>query len=212
MHTAAAGHPLVPEDQGRAEMYALLARLYADTPDAALLRAIASAPPMGVPTLLDNLEGPVADLATRWDRLRAASAVMDSEAGSQEYVDLFVGVGRSEVDLHASHWLAGFMMDKPLVEVRATLASVGLGRRTGATMVEDHLAALCETMRLLIAGDEDRAPAGLETQQLFFERHIAPWVHRCCNAITTHPIANYYRRVAEFTESFMALERDSFAM
>ena len=36
-------HPLSPEDRARAEFYAVLARLFADAPDAALLRAIAGA-------------------------------------------------------------------------------------------------------------------------------------------------------------------------
>ena len=39
--------PLAPEDQARADFYALLARLYADPPDAALLAAIARAAPLG---------------------------------------------------------------------------------------------------------------------------------------------------------------------
>jgi len=34
-------NPLAPEDRARADYYALLARLYADAPDAALLQAIA---------------------------------------------------------------------------------------------------------------------------------------------------------------------------
>ena len=39
--------PLAPEDQARADFYALLARLFADPPDAALLAAIADAAPIG---------------------------------------------------------------------------------------------------------------------------------------------------------------------
>jgi TorA maturation chaperone TorD len=123
-----------------------------------------------------------------------------------------VGVGKSEVNLHASHWLTGFMMEKPLAELRATLSRLGLGRRPDATLVEDHLAALFETMRILIAGDEDRSPADLVAQRDFFAAQIEPWIFRCCAAIRETPVANYYRRVAQFTHSFMALERDSFAI
>ena len=39
--------PLAPEDQARADFYALLARLFADPLDAALLAAIADAAPIG---------------------------------------------------------------------------------------------------------------------------------------------------------------------
>ena len=46
---------------------------------------------------------------------------------AQEYADLFIGVGKCEVNLHASHWLTGFMMEKPLADLRTVLASLGLG-------------------------------------------------------------------------------------
>lgn len=194
--------PLSPEDRGRADFYALLARLYADGPDARLLAAIGEAESIAADT----------PFAGAWNRLVAASAAMDAEAAMQEYTDLFVGVGKCDVNLHASHWLAGAMMDKPLVALRADLAALALARRADITMLEDHLSALCETMRLLITGQHDRKPAPVAMQRTFFERHIASWVFACCTAIRESTIANYYGRVAEFTEQYMALDRDALAM
>ena len=203
-------HRLEPEDQARADFYALLARLYAAPPDAPLLAAIHRAEPLAAATHAG--EGEAARLGAAWDALRAASGVMEVDAAREEYDDTFVGVGRSEVNLHASHWLTGFMMERPLAELRATLSTLGLGRKPGVTMVEDHVAALFETMRLLIAGDGERAPRPVADQRRFFELHLAPWIGRCCDATQICPIANYYRRVASFTQCFMALERDSFAI
>ncbi len=137
---------------------------------------------------------------------------MDPAAARCEYQELFGGVGKSAVNLHASHWLTGFMMEKPLAEVRAALATLGLGRREGVNLVEDHVAALCETMRVLIAGLGERRPASLAQQKAFFNRHIASWIFPCCTAISQMPVANYYGRVAQFTYCYMALERDSLAM
>jgi len=205
-------HRLEPEDQARADFYALLARLYAAAPDAALLRAIADAPPLGVSTQIEAVGDDAAGLPDAWDKLRAASAAMDADAATDEYNNLFVGVGKSEVNLHASHWLTGFMMEKPLADVRATLARLGLARRDGVSLVEDHLAALLETMRILIAGQDDRRPASIAQQKELFERHIDGWTVACCSAIRDSSVANYYRRVAQFTISFLALERDSFAI
>lgn len=200
--TTALSHSLSPEDRARADFYALLARLYADVPDRPLLAAIGAAA---------AIEGDT-PFATSWNRLVAASGAMDPEAAVQEYTDLFVGVGRSEVNLHASHWLTGGMMDKPLVNLRNDLAKLGLERRDDVAMVEDHLSALCETMRLLVAGDVARTPATIAAQRAFFDRHIASWVFLCCAAIRDCAIANYYVRVAEFTEQHMALDRDALAM
>jgi len=104
------------------------------------------------------------------------------------------------------------MMERPLAELRATLARLGLARRPEATLLEDHLAALLETMRILVAGDADRRPADVVVQRDFFAAQLEPWIFRCCAAIRECPVANYYRRVAQFTDTFMALERDSFAI
>jgi TorA maturation chaperone TorD len=195
---------LDPEDQARADFYAVLSRIYADAPDAAFLLALGRA---------ERMPGAESSpLALAWNRLLDASAAMDPEAAAQEYADLFIGVGKCEVNLHASHWLTGFMMEKPLADLRTVLASLGLGRKSAATMLEDHLAALCETMRIMIAGVGDRGPFPMAEQWNFFQNQMFPWVFDCCAAIEKSSLANYYRRVAEFTELFMALERDSLAM
>lgn len=194
--------PLPPEEQARADAYALLARLFSGPPDAGLLRAL------GATTRLPEAAGawPVA-----YNRLADASSVMDAAAADQEYTELFVGVGRSAVDLHASHWLAN-ESNRPLADLRGVLAGLGIGRRRDATLLEDHLGALLETMRLLIAGAPGFPPAGLATQRDFSARWLHPWTSECCDAIAVCSIANYYRRVAECTKVLLAIERDSFAL
>jgi TorA maturation chaperone TorD len=207
--------PLAAEEAARAGFYALLARLYAGAPDASLLAAIAGAESLSVATGAtgDAGEGRSPDdLASAWEALRVTSANAVPAALAQEYDDLFVGVGKSEVNLHASHWLTGFMMERPLAEVRDTLAQLGLARRPEASMVEDHLSALCETMRILVAGQGNMRPAAIGEQKAFFDRHVAAWVFPCCDAISQCSLASYYRQVAQFTKFFLALERDSFAM
>ncbi len=212
-HAAPAPADPTPEDAARAAFYALLARLFTTGPDAPLLAAIAGAEPLTVAAPSDAAADDGAQgLAAAWDALRAASAVGDPDAIRQEYDDLFVGVGKSEVNLHASHWLTGFMMEKPLAELRSTLAGLGLGRRAGAMLVEDHVAAVFETMRILVGGGEMAAPAPFATQKTFFERHIAPWASRCFDEIVMSPLAIYYRAVAQFANNYLAIERDAFAI
>lgn len=197
-------HPLLPEDQVRANFYAILAALYRDAPDAALLSAIAGARP------IEAAEEGV--FAAAWNRLIDACTAMDAEAARQEYWDLFVGTGRSEVNLHGSHWQSGFMMEKPLVELRDDLARLGIERQPDSEQLEDHLSALFETMRLLIEGSSLRKPAALEAQKQFFSRHIADWVPALCDAINRSTLANFYVPVGQFTNTYVALERDSFAI
>ncbi len=198
-------HHIDPEDQARADVYAVLARLYADAPDEGFLKTLAAAPRM--PDGADDDR-----FAAAWNRLLDASAAMDPEAAAQEYTDLFIGVGRCEVNLHGSHWVAGFMIEKPLVELRSDLVALKIARKEAATLLEDHFSALFETMRLLITGDADRPPATIEDQRNFCEKRLLPWAFDCCAAIEKSALANYYRRVAELTKQFLALERDSLAM
>ena len=191
------------EDRARAEFYALLGRLYTSAADAPLLSAI------GASSLWPDAE--TNPLAAAWNGLVLASRAMDADAAEQEYTDLFVGVGKAECNLHASFW-APDAARRPLVAVRAELAALGLGRVHESSVYEDHLGALCEAMRVLIAGASGCDPKPIGVQKAFFERFLGDWVNRCCDAIMQCPVANYYRRVAEFTSLFMAVERDSFAI
>ena len=206
-------HRLEPEDQARADFYALLARLFAAAPDATLLVAIAAAPPLALDASggLAGTDDDAKTIGQAWDSLRAASAVMDPVAAIDEFQALFVGVGMSEVSLYASHYL-GPQSGRPLAAIRATLAALGLARRPGSSEFEDHLSVELETMRMLVAGDAGRGPATIAEQRAFCETHLLPWAFDCCNAISTSLLANYYRQVASFASCFMALERDSFAI
>ena len=195
--------PLPPEEAARADVYALLGGLYSRPPDDVLLRLLGGA--QRLPLEADSA-WPAA-----FNRLADASSVMVCDAAIQEYTDLFIGVGKSEVDLHASYWLRG-MAEHPRAQLRGELAGLGLGRRPDATLMEDHLGPLLETMRFLITGDAGREPASVAVQRGFFDRWIGNWADRCCTAIESSSIANYYRRVAECTQIFLALERGSFAI
>ncbi|MEP7061432.1 MAG: molecular chaperone TorD family protein [Betaproteobacteria bacterium] len=199
-------HPnLAPEDRARGEFYAVLARLFARAPDAELLRLIAVAPELAP-------EAGDAALPDAWNRLRDASSVMEAEAADDEYTLLFIGVGRSEIELHSSHWIGAAKSEKPLVDVRADLARLGLSRLPDVNVYEDHLSVLLEAMRVLVLGAPGRAPATIGEQQAFFEAHITSWSDACCDAITRNPVANYYRCVAQLTKIMVAIERDAFAI
>jgi TorA maturation chaperone TorD len=199
---------LEPEDRVRADFYALLARLYFSAPDAQLLRTMGAAPLLAA-------EADSARLAVAWARLSAAARVMDSEAAQDEYDALFGGVGKSLISLFGSFYAGAHgpgSAGQFLVALRAALADLGLGLQAGQNTPEDHLSALFETMRLLVAGNADSGPRSLAEQLAFFRKFIAPWYPKCCSAIAETPIANFYKIVAECTDAFLAVEDESFAI
>ncbi|WP_197711962.1 TorD/DmsD family molecular chaperone [Polynucleobacter necessarius] len=62
----------------------------------------------------------------------------------------FISVGKPNVVLNASFYLAGHLNERPLVNIRRALEGLGLESADEVTETEDHLSALCEVMRYLI--------------------------------------------------------------
>lgn len=191
------------EETARAEVYGLLAQLFyaPPAPDllAALRVAVTEAPAAG-----GFLEEP-------WRAVVAAARAMDDAAIAAEYNALFGGVGKPEVYLFGSHYLSGFLNEKPLAALRTELAALGLERDESMPETEDHIAYLCEVMRYLIAGD-DVAVANLTRQQTFFADHLQPWTPALCDALTAHREARFYAALSEFTRAFLGVEAQGFDM
>ena len=194
--------PPAPEESARADLYALLASLFHAAPDRELLEAI-----MRTPLPDAGAEG---DLKQAWRALQDACAAADLEAVRQEFDTLFVGVGNPPVKPYASFYLAGYMNEKPLAELRDELARLGFGRRPAVGETEDHLSALAEVMRMMIFGAE--GPADLGTQRRFFERFIKPWYARLAEDLARVEGAGFYAVVGRFAKAFLDVESASFEM
>jgi TorA maturation chaperone TorD len=190
---------MLPEEIARANFYGLLARLFYAPPDAALLEAIAGA---------DQIDAQEGGVALAWRDLARAAAGADPDAVREEYETAFVGTGKAPITLYACAYSIRYTNEAPLAELRAELAALGLARRSVATEPEDHIAALCETMRHLIAEKKTE----LAEQQRFFTRWIRPSMEPLCNAIVDSEITYFYESVARFAKTFFELELAAFEM
>lgn len=188
------------EETARAELYGLLANLFYGPPSQELLDAIANAPSSG-----DGV------LQQAWNDLAASCEEADPQKVRDEYEWLFIGVGKPELMLYASYHLSGFLMEKPLAALRNDLAGLGLTRDESMPESEDHIAALCEVMRYLIASEEV-AHASLATQKEFFTTHLQPWAGEMCDAVMHHPQAVFYSEVAQLAKHFFEVEMQAFDM
>ena len=193
--------PADTEELARAELYALLSRLWLAPPDTALLQQFATAVTQA-PHSGGLLEAPWQDLV---HLLRQTTP----EAAAAEHDALFHGVGKPEVFAYGSFYLTGFLNEKPLALLRTDLAALGLARDAAALETEDHVAYLFEVMRYLIAGD-DLAISNLEQQRRFYRAHIQGWVLQLCDAVIAHPRAVVWRAVAALTAAFVAVETQGF--
>jgi TorA maturation chaperone TorD len=195
------------EDLARAEHYALLARLYYAAPDAELLNALAG-------TAAEARAAASTPIEAAWHRLANAAAAMDVEAALDEYDSVFVGTGKAEITLYASHYLSQAAPERVLVKLRAELASMRLGRRSGAAEPEDHIAALCDVMRYLIShdGNDGEKDAALQQQKQFFVEYISPWYADFCVSVAASRKTNFYRHVATFAKVFFDVEAEAFEL
>ena len=186
------------EEQARANFYTLLATLLFAPPSAELLHALANA---------DPIAGESGDLESAWEQLVLVAGIMDADAVREEFDALFVSTGTPLINPHASLYLSGFMMDRPLAALRDTLRELGLVRQTGAVELEDHLGSLFETMALLIAQGRS-----LTIQSEFFNAHIGDWIEHCMADIRQTPDANFYRKLADVIEALYKIELHSFEL
>lgn len=191
------------EETARAELYGLLALLFYSAPSTELMEQLRVAA-TDTPTAGAFLEEP-------WRALVGAARDMSDAAIQSEYDTLFGGVGKPEVYLYGSHFLSGFLNEKPLARLRTELNQLGLARSESMPETEDHFAYLCEVMRYLVAGD-DVAVANLTKQREFFSTHIQPWASLMCDDIKKNPNARFYAILAELTQAFMGIEAQGFDM
>lgn len=191
------------EETARAELYGLLSQLYYAAPSPELISALRVA--------VTEAPADGGFLQEPWQQLVGAARVQDDTAVAQEFDRLFGGVGKPEVYLYGSHYLSGFLNEKPLARLRTDLDRLGLARDDAMPETEDHIAYLCEVMRYLIAGD-DVAVCNLTAQRDFFATHLQPWVLQLCDALAAQPQARFYAALAHFTRAFVAVEAQGFDM
>jgi TorA maturation chaperone TorD len=199
----ALGMPLPQEEQARANIYGLLARLLLAPPDDALLDSLAGADAI----VSADSEQP---LDRAWDQLSLAARLIPPDAVRDEFSELFISTSIPRINPYGSLYMAGFLHEKPLAALRADLAQLGLARRSGALETEDHLGALCEIMRRMITGGQGVARQPVERQQEFFEVHIAPWCAICLEHLRLAEGASFYPRMADLAGAFFDLEQAAF--
>jgi TorA maturation chaperone TorD len=195
---------IAPEDGARADVYALIGALFFSPPDSGLLAAISRSGGFGAAA--DSV------LGTAWRALQDAASRTDADAVRGEFEQAFLSAGIARIPLLGTYYTAQAGDQGPMARLMAALSALGLAKRKPVAETEDHLSALCDVMRLLIAGDRTRPPQPIEVQHEFFMQQIAPWCGTLCAAIRAAGDLQFYRAAAEFTEVFFDIERQCFEM
>ncbi|QKM60810.1 TorD/DmsD family molecular chaperone [Polynucleobacter arcticus] len=196
----------LPEDLARADLYGLIARLFHEAPDQELLDQIAASIPDG-----QEVQAEDAPLGKVWHTVVELAKSNPAKAWQDEFDLNFISVGRPNIILNGSFYMAGYLNERPLVEIRRALDAFGLESAEEISETEDHISAVCEVMRYLIAGD-DVEVSNLTNERVFFNDHIRPWYGDLCDAIDDIPEMRLYQSVGALTREFLDIEGQSFDM
>ena len=192
--------PTLPDDQQlRLGAYSLLGALLRAAPDANVLAHLNE---------YHRAETPGEDeVATALRMLGLATRDTTTDTAADEYHNLFVGLGRGELVPYGSWYVTGFLMEEPLSVLRDDLAELGYERQNDVREPEDHAAALCEVMAMMIESGVSH-----ERQLAFYNTHLQPWIERFFDDLENANNAVFYRAVARFGKAYFELEATYFSM
>jgi TorA maturation chaperone TorD len=191
---------LVLEQQYRSSSYSLLGALLRSAPNQNLLDILSE--------LVSEGESREDDaLLLSMSTLSMSSKLISPESIEDEYHQLFIGLGKGEVVPYGSWYLTGFLMEKPLSDLRHDLSILGFERNENVCEPEDHAAALCEVFSLLISEGNT-----LDQQYQFYKTHMEPWIGLFLNDLIEAKSAVYYKSVGRFGSAFIAFESEYFSM
>lgn len=189
---------VAPEEQYRAGAYGMLAALLRRAPDEALLEQVAQ---------FARIHPAGNELQMAISGLGLAASTISVASLDDEYHALFIGMARGELVPYGSWYQTGFLNERPLSLLRDDLATLGFERDQNVHEPEDHVAALCEVLAMLIMQG-----CLVERQAGFFQRHMETWLPRFFAELSEAGNAVFYRSVGRFGKAFMALEIRSFGM
>ena len=189
---------IAPEDRARAEVYSYLSLMLAAPPDAALLARTAA--------LTGDDE---TALGRAIARISADAARIDVAQAEREFNKLFIGMAHGELLPYASHYITGFLNDKPLANLRGDMARLAISRAPNVFEPEDNIASVLEMMAGQIMGRYG-ASAPVAAQQRLFDAHLRPWAGDFFDDLAESPTARLYAGVGVLGRDFMAIEREAF--
>ena len=195
---AHAGADLERGERARADIYRLLAALLAGPPDQSLLELLRALEP-------DTTTG--SSMNSTWQQLRATAENTGPQDVGEEYFNLFIGLGRGELVPYGSWYVHGLLMEKLLASLRDELAVLGIERQDGVSEPEDHVAALCEVMGMIICDSELSL-----RQAAFFATYLDPWMGRFFVDLEEAETAVFYKAVGRLGQRFLDVERQYFSL
>lgn len=187
------------EDRLRADLYDFLGAILARAPSEALIAQTT------------GLKGGPNRLGEAIDELARVAKARSTKSTEAEFNALFIGLGRGELLPYASYYMTGFLNERPLAQLRHDMMLLRITRSESVFEPEDNIAALMEMMAGLITG-RFSAPATLQAQENFWNKHIGPWAQYFYSDLESAKNSVLYASVGTVGRLFLEIEREAFRM
>jgi TorA maturation chaperone TorD len=135
-----------------------------------------------------------------------------SETIADEYTRLFLGPHGPVINPYESYYFTGYLLDRPLADIRTFLKAVGIEKKEGYGEPEDFLAFELEVMRWLTSkqmtsAQPEEEKRWLQLQGNFLREHLIVWAPTCAQDIEGAKGANFFRGVGMILRGFLEVER-----
>ena len=187
------------EDILRANMYSFIANLIRVEPTSNLIDSI------------KQLTGDDSKIGKSIKLLKIMSTKLSLSEIQDEYVNLFIGVGRGELLPYSSYYITGFLNDKPLSNLREDMGLIGIRRKENVKDPEDHVSSIFDMMSGLIKGEFGKYYT-INEQANFFNKHLDRWIDLLMDDIEKAKTAVFYAPIGTLGKEFIRIEREAFKM
>jgi TorA maturation chaperone TorD len=196
----------------RSDIYGLLATVFRQEPNAALIRELRA----------PQLSGAFSDLGV--DLGEAFFTTPENqliEILGLEFTRLFIGPD-SHISAHESIFAdmdngVSALWGETTVAVKNFIETTGLDYKPEFNGVPDHISVELEFMQKLAAweadkwqqNDRENAEFCLKVQRMFLEQHLLAWLPQFCDVVMAQADIRFYAGVAELTKNFLEFEQQS---
>ena len=196
----------------RQKYYGLFVNLLWKEPEVEFLKSLLD----GISERIRGADGLSNLMCEGWKKIQTYLEENLADDVEFEFVELFLGPQKPEIQPYESYYFAGSVFQAPLASVRSFMKDIGLVKNEGELPEpEDTLGFELEIMNWMIikqkkTEDLEEEKIWLDYQESFLKEHLLVWGPTCCDDIASASKSNFYEGVGLLLKGFLEIEKELF--